>query len=231
MTEEEWLTAADPEAMLERLQGTVRDRKWWLFGCCCCDGIRSLLSDKRSQKAIAVAERFVDGLADKDELNAARQEAREAVRYVSGDYLSRYESWVAKRAAEVAAYIVGKSVQKVAARISQVAPEASSGVRRGAHADPRYPLFQANCERQCHSLRCIFGNPFRPVSVEPSWLTSTVTALAEGIYAERAFDRMPILADALEEAGCDHADILNHCRELGEHVRGCWVVDLLTGRK
>jgi hypothetical protein len=65
------------------------------------------------------------------------------------------------------------------------------------------------------------------VSVNPAWLTSNVVAIAQGIYAERAFDRMPILADALEDAGCDNADVLNHCREAGVHVRGCWVVDLL----
>lgn len=80
-------------------------------------------------------------------------------------------------------------------------------------------------------LREIDGNPFRPVALDPAWLTSTVVTLAEGIYQARAFDRMPILADALEDAGCDHADILTHCRQPGEHVRGCWVVDLLTGRK
>jgi hypothetical protein len=75
-------------------------------------------------------------------------------------------------------------------------------------------------------LRDIFGNPFRPVALNPAWLTSDVLALARGIYDERAFDRMPILADALQDAGCDNDDILNHSRELGEHVRGCWVVDL-----
>jgi hypothetical protein len=80
-------------------------------------------------------------------------------------------------------------------------------------------------------LRDIFGNPFRPVAVDPSWLTSTVVALAEGIYQERAFDRLPILADALQDAGCDSDDVLSHCRSDGPHVRGCWVVDLLTGRK
>ena len=86
--------------------------------------------------------------------------------------------------------------------------------------------------RLLHIAMCndIFGNPFRPVSVEPSWLTSTVVVLAEGIYQERAFDRLPILADALMDAGCDHADVLEHCRGEGPHVRGCWVVDLLTGR-
>src|SRR6185369_15625565 len=83
---------------------------------------------------------------------------------------------------------------------------------------------------QATLLKDIFGNPFRPVAVDPAWLTSTVVALAEGIYADRAFDRMPSLADALEDAGCDNADILNHCRQPGEHVRGCWVVDLVLGK-
>jgi hypothetical protein len=79
-------------------------------------------------------------------------------------------------------------------------------------------------------LRDIFGNPFRPVSVEPHWLTPTVRNLAAAIYAGRAFDRLPVLADALEDAGCDNADVLTHCRGPGPHVRGCWVVDLLLGK-
>lgn len=83
---------------------------------------------------------------------------------------------------------------------------------------------------QCALIRDIFGNPYRPVGVDPSWLTSTVVALAEGIYQERAFDRLPILADALQDAGCNNDDVLNHCREPGEHVRGCWVVDLVLGK-
>ena len=79
-------------------------------------------------------------------------------------------------------------------------------------------------------LRDIFGNPFRPVAFADSWRSETAVALASGVYAERAFDRMPILADALEEAGCDHADVLSHCRGPGPHVRGCWVVDGVLGK-
>jgi len=80
-------------------------------------------------------------------------------------------------------------------------------------------------------LDCIFGNPFRPVTLNPAWRTATVIALAEAIYADRAFDRLPILADALEEAGCTSAEVLNHCRQPGEHVRGCWAVDLVLGKQ
>jgi hypothetical protein len=84
---------------------------------------------------------------------------------------------------------------------------------------------------QCELLRDILPNPFRKLpKPKKGWLTETVVALAAGVYAERAFDRMPILADALEDAGCDHADILAHCRGDGPHVRGCWVIDLLLGK-
>jgi hypothetical protein len=80
-------------------------------------------------------------------------------------------------------------------------------------------------------VRCIFGNPFRPVVFAPSWRSETAVALAAGIYEERAFDRLPILADALEEAGCDHPDVLNHLRGPGPHARGCGVVDGVLGKE
>jgi hypothetical protein len=76
-----------------------------------------------------------------------------------------------------------------------------------------------------------FSNPLRCVSVQPSWLTTDVRALAEGIWQDDAFDRLPVLADALQEAGCDNEDVLNHCRHPGEHHRRCWVVQLITARK
>jgi hypothetical protein len=85
-------------------------------------------------------------------------------------------------------------------------------------------------ERIITLLHEIIGNPFRPVAVQPAWLTSTVVELARGIYAERAFDRLPILADALQDAGCEDEDILAHCRDGDPHARGCWVVDLVLGK-
>ena len=79
-------------------------------------------------------------------------------------------------------------------------------------------------------FRCVFGNPFRPVAVDPGWRTEAVVALARGMYDGRDFAAMPVLADALEDAGCDHPDVLAHCRDpQGVHVRGCWVVDGVLG--
>jgi hypothetical protein len=83
-------------------------------------------------------------------------------------------------------------------------------------------------------LRDVFGNPFHPASIDPAILTwnhGTVPGIARHIYDERAFGDLPILADALEDAGCTDADILGHCRAGGEHVRGCWVVELILGKK
>ncbi|MCE9530975.1 MAG: hypothetical protein K8T89_07610 [Planctomycetes bacterium] len=76
----------------------------------------------------------------------------------------------------------------------------------------------------------IVGNPFRPVTIDPRWLTSNVVDLALAIYEDRAFDRMPILADALMDAGCDSDEIIHHCRGVGPHVRGCWVLDSILGK-
>jgi hypothetical protein len=83
----------------------------------------------------------------------------------------------------------------------------------------------------CAMIRDVVGNPFRSVAFDRSWRTSTAVALAEGIYAERAFDRLPILADALEDAGCGDPEVLSHCRGPGPHVRGCWVIDMLLGKQ
>ena len=77
--------------------------------------------------------------------------------------------------------------------------------------------------------RDVFGNPFRPATLDPSWRTEAVIALARGMYESRDYGPMQVLADALQDAGCDHPDVLAHCRGEGEHVRGCWVVDLVLG--
>jgi hypothetical protein len=80
-------------------------------------------------------------------------------------------------------------------------------------------------------LRDIFGNPFRRVVFDPAWRTDTAVSLARQMYEAREFGAMPILADALQDAGCDTPDILDHCRDANAtHVRGCWVIDLLLGK-
>jgi hypothetical protein len=87
-------------------------------------------------------------------------------------------------------------------------------------------------QRHCEIVRDIFENPFRSVTFSPEWRTDTTVSLARPMYESRDFSAMPILADALQDAGCDSADILNHCRDTSlTHVRGCWVVDLVLGKQ
>jgi hypothetical protein len=245
MTEAEWLDCEKPTEMLDFIGGQATERQLRLFGCCCCRVIYSLLTDERSQRAVEVAERFADGNADKDELEEIRRESREAVRYVTGlNYysshgraLASYARTVAKRSAEAAAELVGKSVGKVAMSISSAALEAAAeaaGLEGGKHGNA--PLFrQSKLEtdraRQAVLLRDIFGNPFRPVRFSPEWSTDTAMALAQQMYDAREFSAMPILADALQDAGCDNEEVLAHCRGAGPHVRGCWVVDGVLGKE
>ncbi|MDB5312321.1 MAG: hypothetical protein JWO38_6523 [Gemmataceae bacterium] len=95
----------------------------------------------------------------------------------------------------------------------------------------RYAQFSGDdVGAQTAAIRDIFGNPFRPVTVNPSWRTPPVLALARHIYADRAFGRLPVLADALQDAGCSQPAVLAHCRGAGPHVRGCWAVDLMLGK-
>ena len=94
-----------------------------------------------------------------------------------------------------------------------------------------YVAVQEEESEQARLLRDIVGNPFRRVTLDPAWRTSTVVALAGQMYASRDFNAMPILADALMDAGCDSDDILSHLRGPGLHARGCWALDLVLGKQ
>ncbi len=92
----------------------------------------------------------------------------------------------------------------------------------------REPALQ---RRRAKLVLDVYGNPFRPVTFAPEWRTSTAVAIARQMYKTHDFSAMPILADALQDAGCDSADVLDHCRDpKGVHVRGCWVVDSVLGK-
>ncbi|MDY3554487.1 hypothetical protein R5W24_003611 [Gemmata sp. JC717] len=109
--------------------------------------------------------------------------------------------------------------------------DAASWSVRGSPACGRAWIGEAEQAQQLALIREVFGNPFRRLALAPAWQSETVLALARGIYADRAFDRLPILADALQDAGCADADALAHCRGPEPHVRGCWVVDMVLGKE
>jgi hypothetical protein len=221
MTESEWLACADPQVMLEFMAEKGSDRKLRLFACACCRRIWSDIKDDRSRKAVEAAENFVDGLSTQADRESASSEAWAVVTEMA----IRVEAHSATFAVAYAAARAIHRKRDVFAFAWQQVLEAIGRQQDQSKSLQREPVAQAGL------LRDTLGNPYRPVANDPAWLTSTVAALAQAIYKERAFDRMPILADALEDAGCTSADFLDHCRQDGEHVRGCWVVDVLLGRE
>ena len=229
MTEAEWLACDDPARMLEWLHslgaadlaGRPRtnapsDRKLRLFACACCRHSDVLLpepTDERDVLVVETAEAWADSGIEPDTLPRV---------YCFG------AGWCVYRDA------------------ASAAREWARNSGRGDGAIPK-PELMADI------LRDIFGNPWRQVAIRDDiegecfvvedrekwsvierstllWHDHTIPRLAQAIYDERAFDRMPILADALEEAGCENEDILAHARSDAIHVRGCWVLDLLLGK-
>jgi len=226
MTEVEWLACADPAAMLRFVESTASKRKLRLFACICGRSIWNCFADERSKHAIVVAEQFADGQATHEGLAAAHRAA------VAAHDDPTVPHHMVEGAAIAAAFAVCQiCAEETPERVYFTAAvvldpfAASEGLRdiAAAHA----PFYR----KQADFLRDLLGNPFRTVTVDPAWLTPTVVSLATTIYDERAFDRLPILADAMEDAGCTNSDLLNHCRQPAEHARGCWAVDLLLGKQ
>jgi hypothetical protein len=230
MTEVEWLGCGNPLQMLDFVRRKGSERKLRLFACACCRRIWPLLEDERSRRAVEVSERHADGAAGWIELEAAQAEARAAIprrnpaRGKSVHSRAWRDAQVIQNATRAAWFTVSRPPQAhSAARVT-----AQIAAARGLAWGPVAGHWQASL------LRDFFGPlPFRPVTLSPAWLTwgsGTVPKLAAAVYEERAFDRLPILADALEEAGCDAAELLTHLRAPGPHVRGCWALDLLLGK-
>jgi hypothetical protein len=205
------------------LNGRVNHRDLILIACGCYRLAWSDLPLPKLRTVIEVAEQLVDApeLLGEDE-----QEIREASQ-ARVPQPHRFKP-VNKRAAALAAcYLNGCAITPDPADAVHVFPRILDVLDFLRHIDPHH---SKNQRRHAEIIRCIVGNPFRPVAFDPRWRTETAVALAAGIYELRAFDRLPILADALEEAGCDHPDVLAHCRGPGPHARGCWVVDGVLGK-
>jgi hypothetical protein len=241
-----WLSATAPEPLLEFLRDRASERKLRLFACECCRRIWTALKRRGSRKAVEVCERYADALATSEELRSAHESAQEAFARVQWAAESDVETTPARAAIRLgcgADFNAAWAADEAASTFGVRARERAYNRRRrdAAKGQGEEPVWEqhdstyrsaqvAEKGHQTRLLRCIFGNPFRLVSIDPGWRTETVVALAQGIYQDRAFDRLPVLADSLEEAGCDHSDILTHCRGEGPHARGCWVVDLLLGK-
>jgi hypothetical protein len=235
MTEAEWL--AHPT--VRYLEGRTSDRKLRLFACACAqlliEAVRKRHGKPRLWRwgdstdvaglvaVVTLGEAFSDGTAAAEELNATRADVTRVPRNLHHSVCGPPEY------ANMAAYDTLNEVALDAAYGAMGCVHLGFGEMNGKEPFGTGPGFDFDVDPPL--LRDIFGNPFCLVTADPAWLTSTVVSLAEGIYADSAFDRLPILADALQDGGCENADILAHCRGEGPHVRGCWVVDLLLRKE
>ena len=215
MTEAEWLACDDPAPLIGYLRPEADTRRLRLLACGCCRQVWATLGDARLRKAVRKLEAFADGPSDPRLL-------RDAYNTANAVYHETYAG--------------------------QGGPSAAAcTVLCATYPDPFGSLF-GNLDAALHEaremtpdsikrlevdlVRDIFGNPFRPVAFAPEWRTDTAVSISRGMYESRDFSAMPILADALQDAGCDSADVLDHCRDpSGVHVRGCWVVDLVLGKE
>jgi hypothetical protein len=222
MTEGEWLACSDPTAMLRFLHYRATDRQYRLFAVACA---RDELARARAGQGCF---NFGDKLRpDQTELfwhpergyEAAVRDA-ESVADGGPSPKRRWPLWYVcypTNPGEVALLAYAALGHDPDALVAIPAEQIARTVRQYTTHPTVY-------------LRDIFGNPFRSVAFSRDWRTGTTVALAQQMYEERDFFAMPILADALEDVGCDHEDILEHCRGRVPHVRGCWVVDLLLGK-
>jgi hypothetical protein len=238
MTEAEWLTATDPTPLLGYSGENTNDRKLRLFACACCRRIWRLLADAGAPESnrhplrytVELGEKYADGLVSRrrlrgkdfgDSTDRAETLAAMATIYMGRRGQKEPESSICARNASALAAFAAARPNKSVYYVEDIDAESSGRPR----------VYRAERKAQAALFRDIFGNPFRPVAFDPRWRTADVLGLARGIYEERAFDRLPLLADALMDAGCGDEAILTHCRSDGLHVRGCWVVDLVLGKE
>jgi hypothetical protein len=219
----EWDASTDPEAMVVAIAHRTSARKLRLATCASVRQGWSLLADERLRAAVEVGERFADDGAMVEELRRAYREAMTAHYELNLPVPS--EAWT-----------LGVSSQDCASDMA-LGVEAITRRARMAAARPQAMSTGANdLAVQARILRDVVGNPFRPVIFDPAWRAGPAPDLAETAYTERLLPsgeldpaRLAVLADALEDNGADPG-ILAHLRAPGPHVRGCWAVDLCTGR-
>jgi hypothetical protein len=203
MTEVGWQWSTTPWPMLEFMKGKVSDRKHRLLICGCYRRLGRFMEESRYQNLVRYSESFADGTLSPEDLVPSGH---------PHDPGGGFHYVAVAAGGPFNVFVFGMDLTHM------------SGAMAIADA----------AEHRTHAelTRCVFGNPFRPVTFDPAWRTSTVLSLASQMYESRDFSAIPILADALQDAGCDNADILNHCRDAGQvHVRGCWVVDLVLGKE
>ena len=214
MTEAEWLQSPKPYPMLGFLHGKMDARRMRLFACACCRQVWPVLRDARSRKAVRKLEEFADDLANtrlrRDAYNIANA-AYSAMPYGRDGISAAACTAVCATYPDPFVCVLGNF-------------DAALSESRGMNTAAIQQL-------EADLLRDIFGDLFRPITFASEWRTETTVLLARRMYEKCDFSAMPILADALQDAGCDNDEVLNHCRADRVHARGCWVVDAVLGKR
>ncbi|HYT87963.1 MAG TPA: hypothetical protein VEL76_04530 [Gemmataceae bacterium] len=242
MDEAAWRACTQPTLMLRFLRGRVSVRKLRLFAVACCRRVQSLMADERSRAAVDLAERRADGHVTEREVRAVRAAAKVVDDIVRSAYLTARSSseppygygpaYAACNAAGAAAAVLSADANIPASLAAYALAGRDCATESKEAADDAFrAATRAAFAEEAELLRDIVGTPFQPVPFDPAWRTPNVVALATVLYEDRRFKDMPVLADALEEAGCNNAGILAHCRQPGvAHTRGCWLIDLLLDK-
>ena len=231
MTKAEWMACTDPAPMLRFLQGRVSERKFRLIALGCCRQLWGRTADRVTSAALAIVDQLAEAGALQTRMGSVRVPAGEAVLNCGAS--EPLESLSAGDKDGVSTQVFISALPPLLASI--LADLAC--LRTNPALLTRLLGFLTRTGlpsvRQTALIRDIVRGPLQPIRFRASWRTwssGVCLEIARRIYKERAFDQLPILADALEEAGCDDADILGHCRAGGEYVRGCWVIDALLGK-
>jgi hypothetical protein len=219
VTASDWATSTDPQAMLSLLlKRGASERKVRLFAVALAREVADPPFDPVLTMALSAAERLADDRLSQVEEDRVRDQLNATARRLDAE-LGHARGWPKDI---LATWLLVTSAFHPAPYIRRLWEP--GGMLYLVISGPTQP-------RQPQLFRELFGNPFRPASFSPEWRTESVVALARGIDQERAFERMSVLADALEDAGCAVPDVLEHCRAAGPHWKGCWVVDLVLGKE
>lgn len=233
MSEQDWFSCGEPLQMLEHLRGKVSDRKFRLFTVGCCRRASEFLNKDKYLPALLT---FIEKLSDNEgteivlSTEAPNQEGVSRIQFAADailalaptvpegepDPYSCLRSSLVHRDSWIAAW---NTVSAVAFQFASLRD--------------RHGSYQSVLLSMKDVVLDLFSSPFRPPNLDPAWLAwngGAVRRLVQGIYSDGDFSYMSILADALEDAGCDNVDLLQHCRGESHHFKGCWAIDLLLNK-
>ncbi|HEX3149690.1 MAG TPA: hypothetical protein VHR66_16560 [Gemmataceae bacterium] len=234
MTEAEWLACEEPQALIEFVSRDMGERRCRLLAVALCRHVLPLVGPECGHRAVDTAEAYADGFATAGDMRAARERASDAYCTFLDPAPVNTEAPLAVKAASIALQATMFAASEFDHYlVSCFLCTEKASVRRWmlqARPDELRPPYSVLMSWQLALVRDIFGNPFRRVAFSPKWASATAVALARQMYESRDFSAMPILADAIQDTGCDAEQLLGHCRGPGPHVRGCRVVDLVLGK-